>query len=286
MGDHKKHSAKKHSHKTHKKVRTVDRRHSRPKQAVRRSGPQLKSMGWSPKKLLGICQGDCDTTHHCKKGLVCFTRGLSHTADLTQSYAANPYQKIPGCGNSKGMKNMDYCVKPRQLRTFLKSIRKYMSKHWIRKTRSMTKAWKIRIAKHKKAASKKLAAHRRRMNANKKRAHAKRMAYLRSKRANHLKRVRAHKARRATKHRRNLRRLHAKRRAHAKRMSAMRRAAYLKNKRMTRQRNLRRRRNAYNRKMKAMRAKKAALRRHLRLSRKVVKAAPAPACSTCAAAAP
>merc|ERR1711957_745531 len=260
--DHKKHSAKKHSHKkVHKKVRTVDRRHSRPKQAIRRSGPQLKSMGWSPKKLLGICQGDCDTTHHCKKGLVCFTRGLSHTADLTQSYAANPYQKIPGCGNSKGMKNMDYCVKPRQLRTFLKSIRKYMSKHWIRKTRSMTKAWKIRIAKHKKAASKKLAAHRRRMNANKKRAHAKRMAYLRSKRANHLKRVRAHKARRAAKHRRNLRRPHAKRRAHAKRMAAirrkkayhakrranarrsaharrlaaMRRAAYLKNKRMTRQ---------------------------------------------------
>jgi hypothetical protein len=65
----------------------------------------------------------------------------------------------------------------------------------------------------------------------------------------------------------------------------MRRAAYLKNIRMVRLRNLRRRRAAYNRRMKALRAKHAALRHQLR-SKKVVKAAPAPACSTCATAAP
>merc|ERR1711957_29784 len=233
-------------------VQAVDRK--------RRSEPSLVSKGWSPKKLLGMCEGDCDNTHHCKKGLVCFTRGLSHKADLTQSFAANPYQKVPGC-KGKGTNNMDYCIHPKQLRHWMKNIRTEMSASWFKKTKSMTKAWKIKVATFKKsraAHNKKMAARRRRLHANKKAAHAKRMAYLRKRAALMKRRKAAH-----------MKRMAAKKAAHAKRLSAH----------AKRMKALRARKAAHAKKMRAIiRRRRAALR--LRLAKKQV-ATPAAPCTTC-----
>ena len=40
----------------------------------------LKSTGWDVpgNRLYGLCEGDCDETHECETGLVCFTRGAAH----------------------------------------------------------------------------------------------------------------------------------------------------------------------------------------------------------------
>merc|ERR1711957_424240 len=194
-------------------VQAVDRK--------RRSEPSLVSKGWSPKKLLGMCEGDCDNTHHCKKGLVCFTRGLSHKADLTQSFSANPYQKVPGC-KGKGTNNMDYCIHPKQLRHWMKNIRTEMSASWFKKTKSMTKAWKIKVATFKKsraAHNKKMAARRRRLHANRKRA-----ALMKARKAAHMKRMAAKKAahaKRLSKHAKRMKALRARKAKHAKKMRAI-----------------------------------------------------------------
>merc|ERR1711957_382611 len=277
-------------------VQAVDRK--------RRSEPSLVSKGWSPKKLLGMCEGDCDNTHHCKKGLVCFTRGLSHKADLTQSFSANPYQKVPGC-KGKGTNNMDYCIHPKQLRHWMKNIRTETSASWFKKTKSMTKACKIKVATFKKsraAHNKKMAARRRRLHANRKAAHGKRMAYLRKRaalmkrrKAAHMKRMAAKKAahaKRLSKHAKRMhahrQRLHAKRRAHAKRMHAHRQRMS----RAKRARAIRARKARDARKKRVWRARRAAEKRarvnlrrmraalRLRLSKKQV-ATPAAPCTTC-----
>merc|ERR1711988_992395 len=160
------------------------------------AAPRLQNKGWSPKHKLGLCQGDCDHIHHCRKGLVCFTRGAAHKGAKAQAFSDNPYQRIPGC-KGRGVSSMDYCVKPKQLSEFKKDRKKFMGAKWYARFLKTRKIWRARLKKR-------LAAHRRRVAAARRR-HAKRLAA-------HRRRIRAHRKRMA-----------AKRRAHAKRMRAHRR---------------------------------------------------------------
>jgi len=57
-------------------------------------------------KNLSLCQGDCDTSKDCNKGLICSQR--------------SGYSKIPGC-SGKGKKDWDYCVpKPKPTKMVIK----------------------------------------------------------------------------------------------------------------------------------------------------------------------
>merc|ERR1711957_1011138 len=57
-------------------------------------------------KNLSLCQGDCDTSKDCNKGLICSQR--------------SGYSKIPGC-SGKGKKDWDYCVpKPKPTKAVIK----------------------------------------------------------------------------------------------------------------------------------------------------------------------
>ena len=156
--------------------------------------PKLVSKGWTPKHKLGMCQGDCDATHHCKKGLICFTRGAAHAGSKAQAYSNNPYQTIPGC-SGRGLSSMDYCVKPKQLSEFMKDRKKFMGKKWYKIQLASDKAWKIKMAKkrahaHRLAAARRARAHK---AAAAKRAHAHRMATARRNRAAAAKRAHAHR---------------------------------------------------------------------------------------------
>ena len=81
--------------------------------------PALKSTGWDVPgdRLYGLCEGDCDETHECETGLVCFTRGAAHAGSAQQAYSNNPFQAIPGC-TGRGLEDMDYCVTKPQLKQF------------------------------------------------------------------------------------------------------------------------------------------------------------------------
>lgn len=61
--------------------------------------PRLRDWGWEAdnKRTLGMCEGDCDRSSECEKGLVCFER--------------SGYTPVPGC-SGMGKRSMDYCTNP------------------------------------------------------------------------------------------------------------------------------------------------------------------------------
>merc|ERR1712195_289039 len=280
--------------------------------SVERRMPRLVNKGWSPKHKLGYCQGDCDSHHHCKKGLVCFTRGAAHRGAKAQAYSNNPYQNIPGC-IGRGVASMDYCVTPAKRNYFLKNRKRLMGRKWYHRQMAAAKKWiqrrlkshRSRLSAHRRrmhakrrAHHKRVRAHRRRLAHHRRRMNAKRRAYIKRVRAHrrrmlhkrraYLKRIRAHRKRLAA-HRR--RRYHARRRAHSRRMASIRkRRAYLARRRA----HYIRMRKIRNRKVRAMwRARRAAEKRariHLarqrrvlmaRLAKRQPKVAAAAPCTTC-----